>query len=359
MDPLISIIVVNHNRAELLRECLESLLRQTYDYLEILVVDNGSSDHSRSVVGTFSDVPIRLLVLDRNCGFAGGNNVAIDQARGQFVGLLNNDTVAHPSWLEKLVRVVQSSEPKVGMWASKILFLQGNIIDKAGHVMYPDGQNRGRGTGEKNRGQYERIEETLFPDGCAALYRKQMLEETGGFDESFFAYGDDADLGIRGRWMGWKCLYVPDAIVCHRHSSTAGRFSAQKVYWVERNRFWLMVKNFPLPLLLLSPIFTLNRWVWNFLAVLLGRGAAGNFRQETSTSQLFFALRRAYGDGFGQLPEMLEKRRAIRQTRRIRDLEFYRLLLRFRVSARVLAFQDASNTWLQSLPPTSLTRRRA
>ena len=86
MDPLISIIVVNHNRAELLRECLESLLRQTYDYLEILVVDNGSSDHSRSVVGTFSDVPIRLLVLDRNCGFAGGNNVAIDQARGQFVG---------------------------------------------------------------------------------------------------------------------------------------------------------------------------------------------------------------------------------------------------------------------------------
>ena len=341
MDPLVSIIIVNHNRAELLRECLESLFEQTYDCLEILVVDNGSSDHSRSVVDTFSGARVRLLALDRNRGFAGGNNVAIDQARGQLIGLLNNDAVARPNWIEKLVRVVQSSQPEVGMWASKILFVQGDIIDKAGHVMYPDGQNRGRGTGEEDRGQFERIEETLFPDGCAALYRKQMLEETGGFDESFFAYGDDADLGMRGRWMGWKCLYVPDAVVYHRHSSTAGRFSAQKVYWVERNRFWLMVKNFPLPLLLLSPIFTLNRWIWNLLAVLLGRGAAGNFRRRSSTSQLFIALRRAYGDGFGQLREMLEKRRGIRQTRRIRDLEFYRLLLRFRVSARVLALRDA------------------
>lgn len=341
MDPLVSIIVVNHNRAELLRECLESLCKQTYKLLEILVVDNGSSDHSRSVVENFSKADVRFLPLNRNFGFAGANNLAIGQAKGQLVGLLNNDAVAHTSWIEKLVQVVESSESRVGMWASKILFFHGNIIDKAGHVMYLDGQNRGRGTGEKDIGQYDSIEETLFPDGCAALYRKQMLEEIGGFDESFFAYGDDADLGIRGRWMGWKCLYVPDAIVYHRHSSTAGRFSVQKVYWVERNRFWLVVKNFPFPLLLLSPIFTLNRWIWNFLALIFGRGAAGNFRRGASTSQLFMVLRRAYWDGFRQVKEMLQKRRVIRRSRRIPDLEFYRLLFRFRVSAKIVAFQDA------------------
>jgi GT2 family glycosyltransferase len=340
MDPLVSVIVVNHNRAELLRQCLRSLLEQTYVSTEILVVDNGSSDHSRTVVESFTDAPIRLLALECNRGFAGGNNVAIREAEGDFIALMNNDAMADPGWIEALIRVAQSSEEKVGMYASKILFSQTDVIDKAGHMMYLDGQNRGRGTGERDQGQYEQVEETFFPDGCAALYRRQMLEEVEGFDESFFAYGDDADLGVRCRWLGWKCLYVPEAVVHHRHSSTVGRFSSQKVYWVERNRMWLAVKNFPLPLLIISPLFTLNRWMWNFLAALLGRGAVGNFRRSASLWQLFLTLSRAYRDGFGQFGEMLQKRRRIRRTRRIGDIDFYRLVLRFRLPARVLAFQD-------------------
>ena len=340
MDSLVSVVVVNHNRAELLRECLLSLIGQTYQNLEILVVDNGSSDHSRSVVSSCSNARIRLFPLEHNVGFAAGNNIAIQQAKGKFICLLNNDAVAHSKWIEQLMKVVRSSGPRVGMFASKILFFKNGIIDKAGHVMYLDGQNRGRGTGERDRGQYERVEETLFPDGCAALYRKQMLDETGGFDETFFAYGDDADLGIRCRWMGWECLYIPDAIVYHRHSSTVGRFSAKKIYWVERNRFWLVVKNFPIPLLLISPIFTLNRWSWHLLAALLRRGAVGNFRREGSLIQLVVVLQRAYRDGFSRFWEMLQKRQRIRETRRIRDRDFYRLLLRFRLSARALAFRE-------------------
>ncbi len=340
MNPLVSVIVVNYDRAEFLRQALRSLLDQTYSPIEILVVDNNSSDHSQAVVQSFPEDPIRLMVQDYNLGFAGGNNVAIRQAKGDFIALINNDAVADPDWIEQLMRVAQSADERCGMYASKILFFQTDVIDKVGHVMYPDGQNRGRGTGEEDRGQYERVEETFFPDGCAALYRSEMLKQVGELDESFFAYGDDADLGIRGRWMGWKCLYVPDAVVYHRHSSTVGRFSMQKVYWVERNRFWLALKNFPWPLLVISPFFTLNRWMWNFLAALMGRGAAGNFRRDVSFWQLFLTLGRAYRDGVGQCGEMLRKRRSIRRTRQISDVDFYRLLLRFRVPARVLTFQD-------------------
>ncbi|MGH9341333.1 MAG: glycosyltransferase family 2 protein [Acidobacteriota bacterium] len=340
-SPLVSVIVVNHNRADLLRECLRSLLAQSYPKLEVWIIDNGSTDRSAETVKSFTDKRIRFCPLGKNLGFARANNFAIRQARGQLIALLNNDAMAAPDWIEKLVSAIRTS-PGAGMCASKILFHDTAIIDKAGHLMYPDGQNRGRGTGEQDLGQYDQPEEGFFADGCAALYRKQMLEEVAGFDEDFFAYGEDADLGVRGQWLGWKCLYVPEAVVFHRHSSTSGRFSAQKIYWVERNRFWLAVKNLPLPLLILSPLWTLYRWIWNVAAALMGRGAAGQFRRGDSLWSLAAALLKAYWDGFRLLGVMLRKRRSIRRSRRISDPEFYRLLLRFRISARLLAFRDTN-----------------
>ena len=101
------------------------------------------------------------------------------------------------------------------MAASKILVYEDpRRIDKAGHLIYPDGQNRGRGTGEFDTGQYDQVEEALWPDGCAAMYRRAMLDQIGGFDEDFFAYGDDAELGLRGRIAGWKCLVRSHAQSC-------------------------------------------------------------------------------------------------------------------------------------------------
>ncbi len=336
---LVSVVVVNHNRAELLRECLTSLLRQSYRPLEILVVDNGSEDHSDAVVASFPEERVGLKSMGRNLGFAAGSNIGIRESKGEMVALLNNDAVAGPCWIEELVEAMRSSS-QVGMCASKVLFLGSNVIDKVGHLMYPDGQNRGRGTGEEDRGQYDRQEEVFFPDGCAALYRRQLLNEVGGFDASFFAYGDDADLGIRARWLGWKCLYVPEAVVHHHHSATSGPYSREKIYWVERNRFWLAVKNFPLPLLLLSPILTVNRWAWNLLAAAVGRGSAGNFRRESSLVALLAEALRSQRDGFASLGQMLKKRRHIMAGRRISNLEFYRLLWRFRISALTLSFED-------------------
>ena len=342
MQDLISVVVANYNRADLLDRCLSSLLAQSYRRTEIIVVDNGSSDGSPRMVRSRQQESrcLRLLELPHNQGFSGACNAGIRLAQGSLIALLNNDAVAAETWLEKLAAAMQRS-PDVGMCASKILYWKSGVIDKAGHLMYPDGQNRGRGTGEPDRGQYSQLEETFFADGCAALYKRLLLDEVGGFDEEFFAYGDDADLGVRARWLGWKCLYVPDAVVQHHHSATSGRYSARKIYWVERNRLWLAIKNFPLPLLVLSPLWTLNRWIWNLAAAISGRGAAGNFRRQASLPLLFRAWARAYWDGFSQLGPMLVQRRQIRKNRRISDLEFYRLLYRFRIAARTLAFQDS------------------
>jgi GT2 family glycosyltransferase len=336
--PLVSIVVVNHNRDRLLRDCVRSLSLQTYPRFEVVIVDNASSDDSCEYISSLKDARFQLVSLKENLGFGGGCNVGIKQARGELIALLNNDAVAVSTWLSSLVSAM--SEPRMGMCASKILFADSNVIDKVGHLIFFDGQNRGRGTGEQDCGQYENQEETIFPDGCAALYRRSMLEEAGGFDEDFFAYADDSDLGLRGRLLGWKCNYVPEAVVFHRHSSTTGSYSLQKIYWVERNRLWLAVKCFPTPLLLLNPIFTCYRWGWNLLAAFLGRGSAGNFRRRHSFWVLAKTICRANWDGLKDLNKFLGKRRDIRKRRCLNDLAFYRLIWRFRISARVLAIRD-------------------
>ena len=199
--PAISIIIVNWNGRHLLTDCLGSLRTQTYRDYEAILVDNGSSDGSVEFVRTqFPEV--HLIVLPENRGFAGGNNVGIAAATGQYIALLNNDTKADPDWLSSLVNATASGS-QVGMWASKILSYDApTVIDNTGLLLYWDGLARGRGRLEVDSGQFDQQQEVLFPSGCAGLYRKSMLDEIGSFDEEFFAYADDVDLGLRGRLAG-------------------------------------------------------------------------------------------------------------------------------------------------------------
>ena len=338
-NPRVCVIVVNQNRAALLSRCLDSLRRQTFSPSEILVVDNASTDDSRGVVTSQVDPRIQLLHQTENRGFATANNIAIRVSTCPFIGLLNNDAEASESWLEHLVRAA-GRDPGYGMWASRILRPDGKRIDKVGHLMFPDGQNRGRATGQLNDGRFQKEEECFFPDGCAALYRKELLVELGGFDEDFFVYADDADLGVRANWLGWKCLYVPTAVAYHRHSSTLGPYSAGKLYWVERNRLWLAVKNFPLPLLLANPLFTAYRWLWNLAAALVGKGAAGHLARETTLRVVVRTLIRSLVDGVRGIPAMWRKRRQVFRSRRISSLQFIRKLWLYRISARDLTFLD-------------------
>ena len=335
----VSVLIVNYNREKLLRCCLDSLERQTFRGFEIIVVDNGSSDSSpayiKSLAGGLVD---KAVFLEENTGFTGGCNRGIKLASGRYVALINNDAEADPEWLSALLTAAEK-DPETGMWASKILFYGTDIIDKAGHLIFPDGQNRGRGTGELDAGQYQAEKEALFPDGCAAMYRRKLLEETGGFDEDFFAYADDADLGLRARWLGWNCVYVPGAVVYHHHSATTGSFDPGKIYLVERNRIWLAVKNLPLPLLLFSPLFTCYRFVWNLAAAVINKGSAGSFKNNYSWKTVVRVLIRATRDGWSKIVPQLRKREKIVRTRKVSVMDFCRVLFRFRISARRLTME--------------------
>jgi GT2 family glycosyltransferase len=336
---LVSIVVVNWNGAGYLEECLSSLERQSYSALEIVIVDNGSTDGSCAWLRSRLRAGWRLIELPLNLGFAGGVNTGIRAAHGEFVALLNNDAVAEPEWISSMVAGMSAAD--TGMVAAKILFHgDRRVIDKAGHLLYPDGLNRGRGAGELDRGQFDSEEEILFPDGCAALYRRVMLDEVGLFDEQFFAYGDDADLGLRARWMGWRCRYMPSAVVYHRHSRSLGKYSPQKAFLVERNRFWVAVKLFPAALLMLCPCYTAWRFFWHTRSIVERRGLAGGVVRDHSAAGLLFALMRAYFSGVCGLPAVLKKRRQVFRKRRICSREFLQIIRRYRISARELACRD-------------------
>ncbi len=333
---VVSVIVVNLNRRDLLQRCLESLWRQTYKNIEVVVVDNGSKDGSADMLQGLTEPRLRIVLLDSNRGFAGGCNAGIERASGRYIATLNNDAEADSQWIEELVAGMES-DASLGMCASKILFHgDRKRIDKAGHLIYPDGLNHGRGSGEIDRGQFDKREEVLLPDAAAALYRRDMLDVIGLFDEQFFAYGDDADLGLRGRLAGWTCLYVPTAVVYHVHSATAGEFSPMKAFLIERNRMWVAVKVFPLPLLLVSPVFTFMRFAFHAYGSIFMVGSSGQYAAECSRSRLALMILKAYWSGFKHLPGMWRSRRKVRRFAKLSDRDFTALLFKYRISLRAL-----------------------
>ena len=183
-------------------------------------------------------------------------------------------------------------------------------------------------------------EETLLPSGSAALYRRAMLAEVGGFDESFFLYCEDTDLGLRARWAGWKCLYVPLAVVEHHYSHTAGGASPLKAYYVERNRLFVLAKNFPARMLARAPWVTLARYAWHAWYLLEGRGSAARFRAEGNAgAKMIWYVARAHAAAARQAARLWRERRAIRQRARITPAVFEHLLRCHSISARKVAAQ--------------------
>jgi hypothetical protein len=226
------------------------------------------------------------------------------------------------------------------MAASKILvFEDPRRIDKVGHLIYLDGQNRGRGSGEFDQGQFDRLEEVIWPDGCAAMYRREMLDEIGGFDEDLFAYGDDAELGLRGRIAGWRCLYVPEAVVRHHRGSTLGVLSSRRLELIERNRVLLAAKLFPWSLLWLNGAFYLARIAAGLWAAATGQGEISRFPGVRGKLQAGIALINGDLEALRLLPKFLGKRRAIRKLRRLTPSETRHLLMKHRITLRELMGQ--------------------
>ncbi len=302
---------------------------------ETIVVDNGSVDGSADMAeGEFQ---ARVIRNRENRGFCAANNQGIAAAGGEWIALLNNDAEADPGWLAALQRAC-SSAADIGMAASKVLEWEDpRRIDKVGHLIFPDGQNRGRGTGQIDRGQYDREEEVLWPDGCAAMYRKEMLDTIGGFDEDFFAYGDDAELGLRARIAGWRAIYTPQAVVRHHRGSTLGKDSAWRLVLIERNRVLLAAKLFPWSLLWLNPFFYLVRLAAGIALARRGAGDTAHFRGISGKIAIAGALLRADLQALAVLPKILRKRRAIEKIRKLSPTQLRHLLWSNRLPLKEVA----------------------
>ncbi len=317
-----------------LRECLASLECQTLRDFEVIVVDNSGKKLAReSGAGDFG---AKVLEPGRNIGFGAAINDGFRASAAPYIATLNDDAVAQPGWLAALVDAMDR-HTEAGMCASRVRLAGEDRLDSAGMLIAADGSSKQRGHGRRPE-EFAQEEEVLLPSGSAAMYRRSMLEDTGGFDEDLFLYCEDTDLGLRARWAGWTCVYAPAAVVDHRYSETAGRASPLKAYFAERNRLFVIAKNFPAALLARAPVAAVERYGWHLLNALQGRGAAGQFRRERGgVLEMAFIAARAHCAALFQAPRLWRKRRDVRRRARIGADEFRRAIERYAIHVRQVA----------------------
>lgn len=339
---IVSAIVLNWNGKDVIFDCLDSLLRQQYPQKEIIVVDNGSIDGSLAMIQKRYGTALRIIQNRKNLGFAEGCNVGIRASRGEFVMLLNSDATVEENWMKEMVEAL-NHHPEAGMAAGKIYFYgRDKILENTGHIIYRDALGRGRGRLEKDSGQYDQTKDVFCPNGCAAFYRRRMMDEIGGFDRCFFAYADDIDVGFRGRLRGYECLYVPSAVAYHRLSASFGMLSPFKAYLVERNRLWVLLKCFPLRPLLLSPFYTLYRYLYHFYGVLRHKGPASRYVEKISIFSLIGIALKVYLSTFVYLPYLLFQRFKIRTRVKVSSKQFEEWLRRYGMTAKEVALNEIS-----------------
>lgn len=312
-----------------LADCLRSLETQTLDRFEVVVVDNSGARRAKAE-------GVRIIANPRNLGFGAAINQAFRDSEAPYLATLNDDAVAHPRWLETLIAAAEA-RPQAGMFASEVRMAGSEVLDSAGMLIAADGSSKQRGHGEPPA-SFAKLKDALCPSGSAALYRRIMLDEIGLFDENFFLYCEDTDLGLRARWASWECAYVPGAIVEHRYSHSAGRASPLKAYYVERNRMYLVVRNFPFRMLILAGPAAWVRFFWHLLSLIEGSGKAAEFRRAGHPVILLpFLVLRALAAVLFRLPRLWSERRRIRATHRLSVKQFQSLLAAHSISLRQVA----------------------
>ena len=288
------VVVVNFNGGTLLGQCLDSLSRQAFRDFRTVVVDNASTDGSADDLET-AFPGVAVIRSANNLGFAAGNNLAIREADDTpFIALLNPDAIAQPDWLQCLVNAA-NEHPDFALFGSRMYAnAQHTILDGVGDAYHVCGLPWRVGHGQQAHGRYLENHEIFAPCAAAALYRREVFDATGGFDEEFFCYVEDVDLGFRARLAGMRALYVADAVVEHAGSGLVGKHSDFQLYHGHRNLVWTYARNMPWPLLLLY----LPQHVLMTLFTLLVFAAKGRGR----------ILMRAKWDAVKGLPGTLSKR---------------------------------------------------
>jgi len=319
-------------------ECVEGLHRQTYRDFCIVIVDNsGGRRVEQNWPNETSRAGVAILHPGTNIGFGAAVNLALREAPAEFIAVINDDAIPEPEWLNEMVAALDR-HPEAGSAAAQVrLFGVENALDSAGMLIAADGTSKQRGHGQPPE-NFSQADEALLASGSASIYRQTMLAATGGFDDSFFLYCEDTDLGMRARWAGWTCRYVPTAIVHHRYSHSAGRASWLKAYFVERNRLLLVAKTFPIALVFKALLATPVRYIHHLLAMRRGHGTAARFQQDGESAwTLVGCVLRAHAAALSRLPHVCRQRRAIRRSAKISASEFEAALTRFSISLRQVA----------------------
>jgi GT2 family glycosyltransferase len=312
---------------------LEAVYEQTYKNFEVYFVDNGSIDDSvKFVEKNFPE--IKVIRLKENNGFAKGNNVGIREAfnnkKIEYIVCLNNDTKVDVNWLAELVNSADKSK-QVGMVASKAFFPDGKIQSAGIYIQSNDFQSSGgisRGFDEKAN-KFNQEELIFAPSGCSALYKRKALEEAGLFDEDFFAYSEDQDLGMRIQLMGWKCLYNPKSQLIHYHSKTSGGVGSPfKAFYTKRNGLIQAFKNYSL-----GDAF---RYILKDLKFYLScikkdnqNKSVSNLRKKVGLKGTLLIILKIYGSFLLNLPKTLIKRYKIQKSKKINKKEYKKLFIDF------------------------------
>jgi GT2 family glycosyltransferase len=274
--PLVSIILVSWNSAAHLPSCLDCLARQTLRNFEVVIINNNSTDSGLSDLNQkFPGIDLYTTHLGSNKGFAVANNIGARLARGRWLALLNADAYPEPDWLEKLILAVKEN-PEFSFFSSRqIQENDRHLLDGAGDAYHVSGLAWRRYYNRQAEHLALQPAEVFSACGAAALYLREDFLQAGGFDEDYFSYFEDVDLGFRLRLRGKKCLYIPQAVVYHVGSASTGKGSDFSVYHGYRNLIWTFVKNMPSPFIwLYLPIHIGTLLLFAVLLTFRGQGRA-------------------------------------------------------------------------------------
>jgi GT2 family glycosyltransferase len=244
--PVITINIITYNSAAHLPRCLDCLKNQSAQNFEITLIDNASQDESLSVARQYQgQLNLHIIEQSQNTGFAAANNLGAKMAKGKWLILLNADAFPQPDWLEKLLQAAEEN-PEFAAFSSRQLLAENpEILDGAGDAYHISGM-AWRWYISYPASEYGlQTREVFTPCAAAAMYQLEAFLDVGGFDEDYFAYFEDVDLGFRLRLRGYRTLYVASAIVAHVSSSTFGKQSNFAFYHAHRNLIWTFVKNMP------------------------------------------------------------------------------------------------------------------
>ena len=309
--PKVSVVVLNYNGRLHLKECFESLMEQTYPDYEVIMVDNASTDGSVEYVR--ENFPqIKILELEKNYGFARGNNEGAWVAEGEYIAFLNNDTRTEKDWLAELVKPMKS-DPSVAICGSKMmLFDRRDIINHVGGEITIIGAGVDTGLLKEDSREFNVQKYVGFACGGATLVRKSIFEQLGGFDTDYFIYFEDVDLGWRAWLYGYKVVYVPTSVVYHKFGGTVDKAidasGYMRAFLCQKNRLANLIKNCEMSNVFKGLVVSLFYDIWRI-------GSFAYLRDRYGIA----AVLKGYWAWITNLPGLIKKRRVIQAERKVSD----------------------------------------